>query len=241
MTHSNWLQRPGQGHLLLVCVILVSAVDAYHLQPSFQLRGKAPNAVDSRSIASSLSRRRPASLRMQANTEVSPDLKYLVVQNRVPVNPRTTPCACGSGFMYERCCGRWHSSENPPLDPVELIRARYSAFAYCLPDFLMRTTARKSPEYNTNQAMWRRELIDFCQSYSFQTNGGEILGVNVEECQFTEKDRAYVQFRARMLGPGSKLVEFWERSVLERSNAKGRQGCWYYLKGSLLEYQGPLI
>jgi uncharacterized protein YchJ len=113
---------------------------------------------------------------------------------------------------------------------------RYSAYAYQLPEFLMRTTEEGSPEFSRNTEKWEKELVEFCQSYKFENANGGVLGVGIEECSYVGKtDRAFVQFNARMIGRGQKLVEFWERSRVQR-----KDGRWYYSKGSLLEYEGPL-
>eukprot|EP00960_Hanusia_phi_P005424 157928-Hanusia_phi.AAC.1 len=76
----------------------------------------------------------------------------------------------GSGRTYYRCCRDHHNCAGAPEDPVmlgfvvDLIRARYSAFAYRLPSFIIRTTSRKSKEWTVNQKKWMKELLDFMDS-----------------------------------------------------------------------------
>jgi len=157
------------------------------------------------------------------------------VRNRVPQDPQRTDCPCGSGKSYAGCCNRFHDTGDNPNDPVELIRARYSAYAFRLPGYIIRTTQRDSPEWVKDQVKWEKEILLFCDGYKFKRLSGEILGLDFQECTFSGPDVAYVQFRAFMLGPGQKSVEILERSKLTRTGAK-----WYYFKGNLLEWDGPL-
>jgi len=161
--------------------------------------------------------------------------KDQVVRGRVPEDP-TTKCACASNLSYEKCCSPFHSSGTAPEDPVDLIRARYSAYAYRLPGYVMRSTSRKSPDWTVNQAAWIEDIVDFCDSYRFKRPGGQVLGMELEECTYSSPEVCYVQFKAKMLGPGYRPVELVERSRVLREN-----GRWFYEKGTLLEYQGDLV
>jgi hypothetical protein len=71
-------------------------------------------------------------------------------------------CACGSKRTYANCCKKFHDSGEAPDDPVNLIRARYSAFAYRLPGYIMRTTAQGSADWKINQNQWEKEILGFC-------------------------------------------------------------------------------
>ena len=37
-------------------------------------------------------------------------------------------CPCGSGELYEKCCGVYHSGAAVPETPEQLMRSRYSAY-----------------------------------------------------------------------------------------------------------------
>ena len=73
----------------------------------------------------------------------------------------TAICACGTGQMYQDCCGPEHDGADAKT-PEALVRARYSAYAYRLPDFLMRTTDPQGAEYDADAAAWKRGLLGFC-------------------------------------------------------------------------------
>jgi hypothetical protein len=80
---------------------------------------------------------------------------------RTPKDPEVS-CACGSKRTYGNCCKKFHDSGEAPDDPVNLIRARYSAFAYRLPGYIMRTTAQGSADWKINQNQWEKEILGFC-------------------------------------------------------------------------------
>ena len=49
-------------------------------------------------------------------------------------------CACGSGMMYEKCCGPYHRGQKAAPTAVALMRSRYAAFIYGKIDYLVSTT-----------------------------------------------------------------------------------------------------
>ena len=166
------------------------------------------------------------------------------------VDPRV-PCAFAGpppGCMPRPCClpapltdgcrgSEWHERGEAPVDPIVLIKTRYSAFAYCLPEYIRATTSESGPEFDPRTEEWDAKLVDFCKTYSFRKLSGDVLGVSIEECRFWSPLRSNVLFKARMMSDDNKLIEFWERAVLTReSEDKG----WKYHKGNLLEYTGPL-
>ncbi|WP_193610031.1 YchJ family protein [Nocardioides lijunqiniae] len=48
-------------------------------------------------------------------------------------------CPCGSGATYDACCGRLHRGSARAVSALELMRARYSAYAVDDLDFVFRT------------------------------------------------------------------------------------------------------
>eukprot|EP00802_Teleaulax_amphioxeia_P013186 Tamp_13235.p1 GENE.Tamp_13235~~Tamp_13235.p1 ORF type:complete len:231 (+),score=45.99 Tamp_13235:60-695(+) len=178
-------------------------------------------------------RRGPAALKM-----ATPGGAMVYQAARLPANPDKDKCACGSGLSYGRCCSQWHERGEGPIDPILLIKSRYSAFAYNLPEYIIKTTSPDGPEYKPNVGIWESELKEFCKTYGFKKLSGDVLGVSIEEVKFWDNQRASVLFKARMLGEDSSLIEFWERSVLVRER---EDSGWMYLKGTLMEHNGPLV
>mmetsp|Transcript_47624 Transcript_47624/g.95323 ORF Transcript_47624/g.95323 Transcript_47624/m.95323 type:complete len:229 (-) Transcript_47624:153-839(-) len=218
---------------LLSLPLLASAFNAGGILPTLSPKQKLQacnlRAQIHRGGVSSLQAASTSSLKAKAGD------KDDFVQSKVPEDA-TSKCACGSNLSYEKCCGSFHQNGMAPEDPVDLIRARYSAYAYRLPGYIMRTTSRKSPDWTVNQAAWIEDIVDFCDSYRFKRPGGVVLGMELEECTYSSPDVCYVQFKAKLLGPGYRPVELVERSRVLREN-----GRWFYEKGTLLEYQGDLV
>ena len=72
-----------------------------------------------------------------------------------------TNCACGSGKAYKYCCMPLHDGA-PASSPADLVRARYCAYCYRMPDYLMSTTDPEGEEWNEDTAGWKRSLVTFC-------------------------------------------------------------------------------
>ena len=71
-------------------------------------------------------------------------------------------CACGdNGRSYGDCCAPFHEGKFFPKTPAELTQARYTAFAYRLPDYLMETTDPEGEEWNKDAAGWKKGLLGF--------------------------------------------------------------------------------
>lgn len=84
-------------------------------------------------------------------------------------------CACGSDKPYGKCCRPYHTAQYIPSDAEELLRSRYSAYAYRLPSYIMKTTHTSAIELDRGQ--WKREIMDFCKDYKF------VGGVDIVEVQ----------------------------------------------------------
>ena len=54
-------------------------------------------------------------------------------------DPAVIACPCGSGQVYDVCCGRFHRGEASAPTAEALMRSRYSAFAVDDPAYLVQT------------------------------------------------------------------------------------------------------
>ncbi|KAJ1633693.1 hypothetical protein T492DRAFT_979196 [Pavlovales sp. CCMP2436] len=79
--------------------------------------------------------------------------------SRLPADPVLTPCACGSGEMYRVCCEPYHRGEAVAATAERVVRARYSAFAYRQPLYLVNTTHPVNRDFNEDVLAWVK-LID---------------------------------------------------------------------------------
>lgn len=122
--------------------------------------------------------------------------------------------------MLEQCCGRFHAGE-PAGDARLLMRSRYSAYALKLPDYIIETTHRSSPQRKGSKSKWRNEIVQFCKETEFQ---------ELEVLEFIDGDRqAWVTFRAKLM-QGEKDSTFIEKSLFVKED-----GRWYYKEGQFLK------
>ena len=103
-------------------------------------------------------------------------------------------CACNSGRKYSQCCKQLHSRERIATTPEELVRARYSAFANRIPDFLIATTDPQGKEWiewtrNCGEEEWRRQLDIFL-------DGHDCHELRVGQTEYMGEHEAVVRFEA---------------------------------------------
>lgn len=96
-------------------------------------------------------------------------------------------CACGTDKPYGKCCRRFHTAQSFPQLPEELLRSRYSAYAYRLPSYVMKTTHTSMAELDRRK--WKREILNFCKEYQF------VGGVDIIEEQMTGPYSTRIMFR----------------------------------------------
>jgi SEC-C motif-containing protein len=121
-------------------------------------------------------------------------------------------CPCGSGAVYDSCCGPLHRGERQAGTAEELMRSRYSAFACGDADYLFRTWhPRTRPTDVTIDAdiTWKAlEITD--------TAAGGI-----------DDEHGDVEFTARFEAAGRR------GSMHERSRFEHRAGRWFYVDGAV--------
>ena len=133
-------------------------------------------------------------------------------------------CPCGSTKSYDDCCHSFHEGIKTP-SPLELVKARYAAYAMNRADFIMKTTHPASPQYETNYKKWEEEISNFSHAFSFE--GAEIIDSKEQNTV------AIVTFVAH-LKEQDKEASFTERSFFEK-----RQGDWLYRCGQLFAGYAP--
>ncbi|KAG5189179.1 hypothetical protein JKP88DRAFT_347771 [Tribonema minus] len=147
-----------------------------------------------------------------------PPPKSQLPRDRMPKDINAALCICGSGLTYDDA-----------LQPTELLRARFAAFAYRLPLFIMKTTARGGSEWKGDQGAWVAEILEFCDDYRFlglDIGPERKAGVNVAYLTFT----ASLELSERPVRGQVTQVDFTERSRFVKEGAR-----WMYEGGSLLE------
>ncbi|MBV7295742.1 SEC-C domain-containing protein [Corynebacterium sp. TAE3-ERU12] len=125
------------------------------------------------------------------------------------------PCPCDTNKKYGQCCGPFHREEQRPPTPLDLMRARYSAYVAHEADFIWRTWHPQR----------RPELVTFDPHVRWQ--GLEIL--DVVGGHDGERE-GIVEFRAHytdQVGPAM----LWERSTFMM---RGKR--WMYVDGEFLPH-----
>ena len=131
---------------------------------------------------------------------------------------RAIPCPCSSKQAYANCCAPFHQGELP-VHALQLMRSRYSAYALCLPEYIIHTTHPKNPQFHHNTAQWAKEISEFCVNTEFRK-------LAILDTQ--EKDRsATVTFTAHLF-QDEKDVSFTEKSYFEKVEGK-----WLYHSGQI--------
>lgn len=122
-------------------------------------------------------------------------------------------CPCGTGVLYDACCGRWHAGPLQFQAPTAeaLMRSRYSAFVRGLGDYL--------------QATWHASTRP-ADAPVFEP-GVRWLGLDVKRHTVTGEDSAEVEFVARSKF-GGRAHRLHEVSRFVRED-----GRWYYLDGDV--------
>jgi SEC-C motif-containing protein len=139
-------------------------------------------------------------------------------------------CACGSGATYQDCCAPLHEGTAHASTPQALVRARYSAYAYRLPQYLISTTDPQGSEWHQDTAVWKRELLGYCDKFEFQKLRLDDDGVG--SVAPGDGEAVVVGFRANILQKGTlNLMALHERSTLSQHD-----GSWLYAKGDV-EYE----
>ena len=121
-------------------------------------------------------------------------------------------CPCGSGAKYKKCCQKYHKGALPANAEL-LMRSRYSAFAFGLADYIIKTTHPDNSDFTDDTKRWKDDILLFSQ-------GTEFLGLKVIHFMDGEEE-AYVTFEATL---SSGLLH-------EKSRFLKENGTWLYVDG----------
>ncbi len=133
-------------------------------------------------------------------------------------------CPCKSGNPYFKCCKPFHDGQTPNT-ALQLMRSRYSAYALCLPKYIIDTTHPASPQFCDDETEWAQKISAFSSHTEFRNL--EILGSQENGTLAT------VTFVAHIT-QNKKDVSFTERSYFEKTRGK-----WLYRNGQLSEGHAP--
>lgn len=133
-------------------------------------------------------------------------------------------CPCYSGHSYDSCCKPFHEGKKAP-NALELMRSRFSAYAFALHDYIINTTHPASPYYSEEKTQWKKKIVDFSQESHFD---------KLDILDFKEHGTlATVTFVAH-IRHGDEDATFTEKSYFEQKN-----GIWLYRSGQLTQGYAP--
>lgn len=128
----------------------------------------------------------------------------------------TQLCPCHSERPFTHCCQPIHEGKERP-SPVQLMRARYAAYALGQVRFVIQTERLDPPLTPQALATHRRSLKQFCQTTQF-------LGLQILNEAMLDDQHATVTFRATLLQNG-QYTSYTEQSLFEQ-----QQGRWFYIR-----------
>jgi SEC-C motif domain protein len=140
------------------------------------------------------------------------------------------PCSCGSNAAYNKCCGRIHRDPHAfaTARPSEVVRARYTAYAQRVVDFVVASTHPLNPTFSDDMEHWKR-TIESNGYDNFLLNSCVILEEAGGSGGNEHDEEATVKFLAKMThrDTGEKTA-FVETSTFLRDP---ETGAWLYRDG----------
>lgn len=127
-------------------------------------------------------------------------------------------CPCGSDKNYINCCQRIHNDQSLAILPVDLMRARYSAFVQKKIHFLVNSLDPqiREPQDEHNYSIWANKAV---------FNKLIIISDSVE------KNKGTVEFKAYFNEDGKDQI------LHEISQFRKQSGQWYYRNGKVRTYE----
>lgn len=135
------------------------------------------------------------------------------------------PCPCSSGSTYSACCSKYHSNEETPSSPEQLLRSRYVAYKEKIPNYIADTTYPESSEWSgtrtqylsaVKQTMKRMECVNL-----------SILG----QKEGRAPEEYFIEFKLNYRDRSLKGEEILTRK--ERSRFLKAGGKWFYMDSEL--------
>jgi len=141
--------------------------------------------------------------------------------SRLPPDSSVADCPCGGvgragGVVprppaptYQSCCEPFHLGHKRCLEPIDVLRTRYSAFSYRLIGYIMETTHPECRDYQEDRIAWAKSLNKdgMFDSYEFVQlqilDLDSIKGGGADDNDNNEEDGedegvAYIDFKVRL-------------------------------------------
>lgn len=132
-----------------------------------------------------------------------------------------SPCPCGSPLKYKKCCKVFHDNIKNPLNALELMKSRFSAYAFKQSNYIIKTTHKENQDYSENILEWKKEIEIFSSNTDFD---------KLEILEFIKGEiESFVTFRATLFQNKNDV------SFIEKSRFKKEDNIWLYVDGQFLE------
>ena len=130
-------------------------------------------------------------------------------------------CPCGSSKKYKKCCKIFHDDIKKPSNALELMKSRFSAFAFCKSDYIIKTTHKNNSDFSTNISSWKADIELFSKNTIFE---------KLDILDFTDNEfESFVTFKASLF-QNEEDVSFIEKSRFLKNN-----NIWLYVDGEFLD------
>ena len=142
-------------------------------------------------------------------------------------------CACGVKQSYKECCQPYHNGDKVSESPEWCLRSRYTAFAYRLPEYIIRTTDKTNSDYNADKIKWARKLNKEQMFDDFKFFGlevGEVEDGASEDEEYLNMRVSLMPLDAAGLNKQPDPMVFSERS---RFLKHPKSGAWLYAAGEV--------
>lgn len=150
---------------------------------------------------------------------------------RMPPNFKEAECACSSGLIYKECCAPYHEGEKYPETPLQVLRSRYTAFAWRNIRYIVETTHPNCGDWREDKIGWVKDLN---RGGMFDNHDFVSLEPGKEEAGGND-DEYFITFTVKMRGHDGSAFEGQERVIRERSQfLKDEDGKWTYATGEVV-------
>ncbi|KAK3242767.1 hypothetical protein CYMTET_47551 [Cymbomonas tetramitiformis] len=139
--------------------------------------------------------------------------------------PEKERCPCGGTekkLSYAECCLPFHKRQREASEPLDLVRARYSAYVKKEPDFIIATTHPENPDRIGGNL--EKEVQSICKFVTFEA-------LEIVHTDYRDQE-GFVTFEAAMKGVRGIIGG----SLRETSRYVCEDGRWSYREATKLEF-----
>lgn len=171
-------------------------------------------------------------------SSTGPTLEEVVagIPNRIPSNPLECECPCGvfPGKLYKDCCEPFHSKEKLPASPMDVLRTRYTAFAWRMPLYIVDTTHPECDDWRKDRVTWVKDLHrdGMFDSYDFVN-----LEMGDQEISEDNDKEGFLEFKVNLRANESMGDEVKGQEIVVNERSKficaGNPASWLYAGGDV--------